>query len=56
LNNPTLSKLLKRLLARKPFQKRLERKPSNNAVGVINRLNGCSTNLLKKGLIENPEQ
>jgi len=51
-------------LARKPFQKRLDRKPKKylslrilfpNPIGVINRRNGCGTTLFKKGLTENPK-
>jgi hypothetical protein len=54
--------LFKKLLARKPFQKRFDRKPEKrlslrtlppNPIGVINRLNGCGTSLFKKGLTEN---
>jgi hypothetical protein len=57
--------LLKKLLARNPFEKRLDRKPekylslrilSPNPIGVINRRNGCGTTLFKKGLTENPKK
>jgi len=39
---------LKKLLDLKPFKKGLSEKPNNDIIGVINCLNGCGTNLLKK--------
>jgi hypothetical protein len=44
--------LFKKLLDRKPFQKRLERKPLPN----LKHNEGMIASLFKKGLSENPKQ